>query len=111
MAVIRVPLTPVTDTPVAVRIEIDPPPLGTVAPNSTDPMSQRPPAGYGRAAPRWSVPGGGQDGFAASIRGLPVAGASVMVGPPLFDSELSPASLPLISPVPVRPQLKPLSRL
>src|SRR4051812_41560283 len=47
-------------------------------------MSHRGPAG--RAAPRWSVLGGGQPLSTPSMAGLPLSSACVCVSPPLFCS-------------------------
>ena len=67
-----------------------------------------------RAFPRWSVltpvPVHTEAGTALTA-GLPLAGSSVWVGPPLLPSAPSWAPCPMMSPVPGVPQVESSTRL
>ncbi len=77
-------------------------------------MVQVPPRPAPRATPRWSVvtpvplhtPAG-----TPPMAGLPVAGSSVLVGPPLLPSAPRSGFLPMMSPVPGVPQVVSSMRL
>ena len=79
------------------------------------PMSQvavaSPSPSNGRAAPRWSVAGGGQSPLPASIAGLPASRACVKVGPPLLASTSRSGLALLMSPAAEKPHVLSLSKL